>query len=511
MHEILQEFITYLRSMWRYRWYTMILAWIISIAGWTYVSRMPDQYTASARVHVDTESVLRPLMRGLTIEPNVTQRLSLMSRTLLSRPNMEKLARLVDMDIEATSPTQMDALLKELTSGITLGSAGRDANFYTLGYTSTNPVLAKDVVQNLLNILSESTLGQARENSDTAQRFLQDQIKQYEGKLSEAEKNLEDFKRKNRSLMPTLGQGYFATLQSTEANLEESRLQLQEAVRTRDELKRQLTGEEPVFGIASNSSSTPILRSALDVRIHELEKQRDELLLQYTDQHPQVVSIQQTIETLQKQKLANANADIGSRDSDISLDKNPVYQQIRIALAQAEAKVSGLTVRVQEYEKKVRKLKRMVNQIPEVENELKRLEQRYNQARTKYNDFLERQETAKLSEEVEQAGNSVRIKVIDPPHVPNTPTGPDRLLFYSAVLLLSIAVGIGLAFIMSQLRPVVHDTRTLRKLTGLPIYGSVSRVWTPQMLQKKKIEYGGYMFVGLLLLTTYSVFLIYLK
>jgi capsular polysaccharide biosynthesis protein len=168
-------------------------------------------------------------------------------------------------------------------------------------------------------------------------------------------------------------------------------------------------------------------------------------------------------------------------------------------------------VRVQEYEKQVSKLKRMVNKIPEVENELKRLEQRYNQTLEKYNDFIDRQETAKLSEEVEQVGDGVRIKVIDPPHVSNKPTGPNRLLFYTAVLLLSIAVGIGLAFVLSQLRPVVHDTRTLGKLTGLPIYGCVSRVWTPQLLRKKKFEYGGYIFGGLLLFTTYSTFLLYFE
>ena len=153
----------------------------------------------------------------------------------------------------------------------------------------------------------------------------------------------------------------------------------------------------------------------------------------------------------------------------------------------------------------------MVNRLPEVENELKRLERQYETARTKYNQFLERQETAKLSEEVEQAGDGVRIKVIDPPHVPIQPTGPNRLMFNSVVLLISIATGIGLAFVVSQLRPVVHDTRTLGKLTGLPIYGCVSRVWTPQLFRKKQIEYGGYIFVGLLFLATYSAFLMYFK
>jgi len=490
--------------MWRYRWYAMVLAWLIAIIGWAVVAKMPDIYTATARVHVDTQSILRPLMRGLTVEPNVTQRLNLMTRTLLSRPNMEKLARMTDLDIHATTPAQMNTLLNSLAGKIKLDSPGRDENIYTFSYTSDKPIEAKNIVQNLLNILSESTLGENRENTDTAQRFLKQQITQYEKRLEDAENNLKEFKQKNRALMPTLSQGYFQSLQATEKSLEEARLELAEAQRGRDELRRQLTGEEPVFGIASDSTITPILSSASDVRIQELEKQRDELLLQYTEQHPKVVSIQETIDALKKKKVDEANENKNISKPITPVETNPVYQQIRVALAQAEAKVSVLQVRTHEYQNKVIKLKSMVNQIPEVENELRRLEHQYELARTKYNEFVEREETAKLSEKVEEIGDGVRIKVIDPPFVPTTPTGPNRFMFYSAVLAGALGAALGLAFVMSQLKPVVHDVRTLRRLSGLPVYGSVSRMWTPEMLKKKKMEYGGYITVGLLLLLSYA-------
>jgi polysaccharide chain length determinant protein (PEP-CTERM system associated) len=505
MHEILQEVIAILRSMWRYRWYAMGLTWIIAIAGWVVIMRMPDQFTASARVNVNTESVLRPLMRGLTIEPNVQQRLSLMSRTLLSRPNLEKLARMSDLDIKANTPQDLDSLLNNLVGNIRLKQAGREVNFYSLEYTSTNPKLAKDVVQNLLTILSENTLGQSRENSDAAQRFLHSQVKEYETKLNEASKKLDDFKRENHALMPTLSQGYYASLQETEKLLDESTLQLQEATRTRDELKRQIRGEEPVFGIASDPASAPMFSSAIDSRIQELEKQRDELLLKYTKHHPQVVSIDDTIAALKKRKaeeLANKGAVAVT-----PLEQNPVYQQIRLSIAQAEANVSGLQVRVREYQKKERKLKEMIDQLPEVESQLKQLQRDYDQARQRYTEFTQRQETAKLSEEVEQAGEGVQVKIVDPPHVPTNPTGPKRFLFNSAILLLSLGAGIGLAFLLSQIKPVILDTRNLRKLTGLPVYGSVSRIWTPELRKKKKIEYGGYVLVCLSLFAVYSALL----
>ena len=91
MRELYQLFLTYLNGIWRYRWFMMLVAWLVSIVGWGVIYQLPDKYQATARVHVDTQSMLQPLLRGLTIGTNVGQRVQLVTRTLLSRPNMEKL------------------------------------------------------------------------------------------------------------------------------------------------------------------------------------------------------------------------------------------------------------------------------------------------------------------------------------------------------------------------------------------------------------------------------------
>ena len=64
MHELYLQVLTYIRGSWRYRWYMMLVAWLVCVVGWGYIQQMPDQYEASARVHVDTQSILQPLLRG---------------------------------------------------------------------------------------------------------------------------------------------------------------------------------------------------------------------------------------------------------------------------------------------------------------------------------------------------------------------------------------------------------------------------------------------------------------
>ena len=73
MQELLQQLLGYLRGMWHRRWIGLAAAWIAAIIGVAIVYRIPEQYEASARVYVDTESLLRPLLAGLAIQPNLDQ------------------------------------------------------------------------------------------------------------------------------------------------------------------------------------------------------------------------------------------------------------------------------------------------------------------------------------------------------------------------------------------------------------------------------------------------------
>ncbi|HHI94739.1 MAG TPA: chain length-determining protein [Gammaproteobacteria bacterium] len=500
MQEIIQLVLNYLRGIWRFRWYAMLLAWVIPIIGWVLVAKIPDEYEATARVLVDTDSVLRPLLRGLTVETDVHQRLAMMTRTLLSRPNLEKVARVTDLDLNAKTPDEMESLLDELTKKIHISSA-RGANLYTISYTHFDPQMAKEVVKSLLAIFVESTLGDTRQDSDAAQKFLVQQIAEYEKRLIEAENRIKEFKQKNVALMPRAGQDYFELLQDSRAQLEQARLELEEALNRRDELRRQLVGEEPVFGFGNTKSAS----HPLDGRIAKLEEQLDGLLLQFTDKHPDVIAIQAMLENLknkreQDQKSPMARLQAGSQ----SMEQNPVYQQTKISLGQAEASVVSLQTRVKEYTQRINELASKVDTIPEIEAELKSLNRDYALNKNSYDTLIARLESAKLSEKAERTGEDVKFTVVDPPRVPLTPSAPNRLMLDTLALIAGFASGVGLAFLLSQIRPAFYDQRTLQTFAGVPVFGVVSRLWTPELLRRKRLEFVAFVSVGVVLLFVYS-------
>lgn len=504
MYEITQEVISHLRSMWRFRWHAMFLAWIVAIVGWIGVYAMPDKYTVNSRVHVDTESVLRPLLRGLAIEPNINQRLSILTRTLLSRPNMEKLARMTDLDIKAENQKELDSIIERLKSNISLNAGRGRTNLYTITYTDNEPDTAKKVVQNLLTILVESSLGQSRENSDTAQKFLSQQIREYESRMNESIAKMDEFKKANAVMMPTLRTGYFQTLQTLEQDLEKLKLQAKEAQTRRDELRRQIAGEEPVFGIMSNTADDAV-STQYDSRIDALEKQLNELLLQYTEVHPQVLAIRDTLSQLKEKREREIAQMAPQQRNQPILDKNPVYQQLKMSLTQAQTDLSVLRARIKEYEAKKQNLERKVGELPRIEAELKRLTQQYEVSSKKYEELVQRQETASFSEQAAEVGEAVKIKIIDPPRVPHIPSGPNRSLYNAAVLFAALGIGLALSFVLAQLKPVVYDVKKLREISGFPVLGGVSRVWSDELRKKKKIEYGGFILASTLLFGSYGV------
>jgi len=420
---------------------------------------------------------------------------------------MERLVRMTDLDITVQTPEAMDSLLSGLMKDIQFTSARRQ-NLYTISYRNEDPKLAKDVVQAMVTILVESTLSKSREETDAAQDFLSKKIKDYEERLFAAENRIKEFKIKNVGLMPAEGRGYFNRLQNAQAELVKAQLQLNEAVQRRDELKRQLTGEEPVFGFGGTAPSMQTELRPLDIRIQRLQNQLDKLSLQYTKYHPSVISIKEKIKSLQNQKQKELkNIAVVSRRMPV-LEQNPVYQQLKVSLGEVNADVASLTVRMKEYKKRVIRLKRLVDTIPKIESQLKSMNRDYEITKKNYNSLVERMESAKLSEQVAQTGEEVKFRLVEPPRIPLSSSGPNRKLLNSGVFIVGIVAGLLFASFLSQLRPVIFDQRALKRVSGLPVFGAVSMYMTFRLRFKRVLGLCGFYFIGVALLAFYGVVLV---
>jgi polysaccharide chain length determinant protein (PEP-CTERM system associated) len=482
MAEITAVLLNFLKAIGKYRWHAVVITWVVALIGWVVVLRLPNQYEASARVYVDTQSILKPLLSSMTSVPNLDQQVTFMRRTLISRPNVERLMRMVDLDVKAKDTKEHDKIVDELMQQIKVSGTERD-DIYTLTYMSDNPKLGKDVVSSLLTIFVEGSFSGKKQDSEKAVQFIDDQIKTYEEKLAAAENSLKEFKIKNVGMLPRDNGGDFGgqLMQATD-QLNQAKLELAEAEQARNAIRHQINGDPVKPG--TKTIDPALLDPELEARIAATQKNLDNLRLQYTEQHPDVIANRRLLDQLLAQK-----ADLSKnkkRNLDPGASYSPMLQQLNIALSQAEARVASMRARVVEYEGRVARLRNQSATAPEVEAQLAQLNRDYQVNRENYQKLVERRESARLSGDLSSATDMLQFRVIDPPTVPNHPTGPNRLRLFSLVFVGALVAGLAVAFLMSQLRPTFLSQSTLREVTGLPVLGSIGMNWTPEQTVKRK-------------------------
>ena len=477
MEEILRQAQLILRATWKHRRLGMLSAWIIGAIAAGVILRIPNQFEASARIYVDTQSILRPLMSGLAVQPNIEQQIMMLSRTLISRPNIEKLIRMADLDLNIKSKTQQEALIDSLTNTLKIQSVGRD-NLYTISHRDPDPAKAQRVVQALVSIFIESSLGDKRQDTDSARKFLEEQIRNYEKKLEEGENRLKEFKLRNIDLATSEGRTGIDRLSDLTTKLNTARLELREAEQSRDALRRQIVGEEPVLLPETSGADSSVSLPEIDGRIDVQKRNLDTLLQRYTEQHPDIVGARRLIKDLEEQKrqelLARKKFAVANPGSSVS--NNPVYQQLKVSLAEAEANTASLRARVSEYEERYKRTTAVMKTQPQLETELSQLNRDYELDKKNYEQLVSRRDSAQLTGDLDSAGSMADFRLIDPPRASTAPVAPNRLLLFPLGLVFAIAGGLFVAFAASQIRPVFFDSKILRDATDLPVLGVVSLI-----------------------------------
>lgn len=480
MQEIIEDILDYLKGIWLKRRFIMVSTWLICPLAWVFVSQLDNVYESEARVYADTQSILGPLLKGLTVETNPEVQIRLMIKTLLSRPNLERITRMTDLDVQAATPEAYEELIEDLRTDIIIRkTGGRKENIFTITYRNKDPETAKNVVNSALTVFIENTLGENRSDSDSAQKFLDTQIKDYENRLLAAESRLTDFKQKYSDVLPDQYGGYYQKLNVVKEQLKIVDLSLREQETQLASAKTQLNAAPSNISNPQNKiKNSNSIQTAYDERISELEATLDSLQLRYTEKHPDVKEVNRRLIHLNEQRTKEIDEYLhsakGGDSSNLATSQNPVIQQLQIQINQLENQVASTTVRAEDYREQVKELESKIHILPEIEAELTSLNRGYEITKDKYEELLNRKETAQLAQQADESTNPIQFRVIDPPRAPTEPAGPKRILFLFAATVVGFGVGIGLSLLFSQINPVVTSSSQVSKSTGIPVFGIVS-------------------------------------
>ena len=148
--------------------------------------------------------------------------------------------------------------------------------------------------------------------------------------------------------------------------------------------------------------------------------------------------------------------------------------EIKLEVSRLESSKASLKVKEQDIVAKIKDLESKIDLVPQIEAESTALNRDYGITKSKYEEILSRKEAANLSRSADVSSEDLQFRIIEPPLLPKTPSGPNRLLYYTGVLVIGFGTGIGIAFLLSQLSPVLVRPKQLLTLTDYPIWGTVS-------------------------------------
>ena len=498
MQESLTELRLILDKIWQQRRIVAIVSFVACMVGWFGVTLLPDEYRAQTSVYVDTSTMLSRTLKGLAVESEDIEGefVNVSKSLLLSRPNLEKVARDNDMFLTASDAEEEEEVLQELMeidlrARSTSDTRSQLQNIISISYDHEDPEVAYGVVTSLLDIFLESILGSNQQGAESTEKFLTKKIAEYKSILEQAEDRLKNFKRRNIGLLPNEGTSYFREIQQTKDKLQDSELLVTQLERNRSELRRQIRDLSSSQGSAGGNP--------VNTRLNDLEDRLVDLLLQYTEDHPDVVSLRRTIRDL-KNGLSGSALDVDAA----SLSGNRVIEELRVELGKVEASLASEQARLDSFRLRLTELEDSADTIPDIEAEHTKLTRDYEVIKSQYEELLTRLEATRLSKERDISEGDVVFRVVEPPTIPLLPVGPARAQLASMVLLAGLGLGLAVGFLLNLLRPTFANVTELEEEFGLTALGAVSLAEVSAQDKRSLMVYGA-MFAGLLV-----VYLVYL-
>ncbi|HET7267514.1 MAG TPA: XrtA system polysaccharide chain length determinant [Oleiagrimonas sp.] len=487
LHDMFQRVWLEIRASWRYRWHALIVAWCVAVVGAVLVFSIPNQYEASAQVYADTAALTNPLLSGVAVQPDVRRRLQIMTHTLLSRPNLEKVADQTGLSLRATTPTDKVDLLDALGSSVKIRDAGAK-NLYDISYSDVDPAMAQKVVQAFLQILMNETLGANTDSTATAQQFLQQQVADYNQRLNAAEQALAQYKKAHVGFIPdNSGGSYASRLQNAESRLDALQAQYDTALAGRATIQRQMRS------MATNPGSSGIVPQTRQIneQIAAYRQKLNKLLLSYTDAYPDVVSTRRMIKQLEARRENLENNTTNASLAGLATD-NPVYQERQNSLYATQVSIRTLGSQIAQQKQLIAELKGKQATSMDVETTLQRLTRNYTTTKNQYNELVARLNTAQISQAAMQSGNNLKFRVVNPPIVPLLPSSPKRGLLLLIVFVFAIGFGAAFAFFLQKIKPVFTSLQSLRGFAEYPVMGAIQLIESRARRVDKRREVIGF-------------------
>jgi len=441
----------------------------------------PKKYEASTTILAQEASIITPLMEGAAAATGNKNRAGIARDVIFSRKVLDEVMATGGWLAGNPSPIERDKIMDGIKARTKI--VNNRENLITISYFDSDPKRAFEVTRAFGQLFISESLASKQRESREAYEFINSQVEAYRTKLTDAEDKLKAYRDANADARPGSETDTNARIGQLRTQIENNRMDYMQKQSQAAALSAQLSGESEVNAVQT-------VGGIYATQLADLQGQLSKLLLNYTDDYPDVVRLRHQIEDVRKQAaIADAQrASGGAIPLDHAVTMNPVYQQMRLQLSVVRSDAAASAARVGASEAMLQGELERSKRIANSENVVAELTRDYTVNRDVYQDLLKRRENARVSMNLDAEQRGLTFLVQNPAMMPLVPSGLRFMHFGLAGLALSLAIPFGLLFAVARFDPRVRSVAQLERATGFPVLASVPFYPTPRDRRRTQLQ-----------------------
>ncbi len=463
-----------LRMGGRRRWQIVGPAIVIAAASAWGIHRLPDRYRSDALLLVVPQRVPETFVRS-TVTTRRDDRLQSITQQILSRTQLEQIIRDFDLYVDRRTTDSMQDIVDSMrTRDIEIRPVKGDA--FRLGFIADRPEVAMQVVDRLVSLFIVQTSADRATLAEGTDRFLEAELEDARRRLIDNETKLAEYRRRHNGALPTQLEANVRGLHNTEMQMQVLADSLN---RDRDRqlmLERSLkeANLSEVMEARARVTAADTSRLTTAERLERAEAALKDGQSTFTEQHPDIVTMQQTIAELRKRTEAESARQVESTESSAAetLRRSRV-EELQAELSAVERQIAQKTAEGERLRGALFNYQRRIEGGPTREAELAALTRDYDTLQQTYRGLLGKTQESQIAANLERQQIGAQFKVLDPARLPEQPFAPKRLRLNAIALVGGLGIGLIVALIRERFDRGLRTPDDVLVELGLPVLAAI--------------------------------------
>lgn len=481
------------------RWLLILPFCIAMIVGTVLVVVLPRIYSASTMILVQPQKVPDEYVRSI-VSADIDSRINTISQQILSRSNLERIIKEFNIFSEPDHQKMfVEDKLKSLRERISIDLIREDrrgpADAFSISFKGTDPEQVMRVTNALAKYFIDENLKVREEQALGTSDFLDDELNDIRVQLEQQEEALKNYRARFMGGLPEQLDTNLRILEGLQLQLNMKNESLRYAKNNLILIEKQIEAASRSGVIAEGQETGPglVYKTEDELELETLEDRLEQLKLNYTDRHPDIIKLQKKIQELRKKVDEDANTEqVVLPSGQPSLGRRTLRdvdrQQLLNEREEIKIQIVALNSEIIEAERKIVFYQKMVQETPNREQELLSLNRDYQNIKESYDSLLSRKLESDISVNMEKKQKGEQFRILDAANLPQKPSEPDMKKLFILVVGAGLGLGGGLIFLLEYMDSSFRKPEEIDTLLELPVLGTIPRLYQPRELKLQKLN-----------------------